>query len=78
LRWNELVLGHWAGVDRPAIVDDDGVVTGQQLLELAAGAAAWFAWGSSGDELEPSLALNAAEAIDLLLRALEGEAEAEP
>jgi acyl-CoA synthetase (AMP-forming)/AMP-acid ligase II len=42
--WNELMLSHWAGAmaDRPAIVDDDGVVSGSELLALAAGASAWF------------------------------------
>jgi acyl-CoA synthetase (AMP-forming)/AMP-acid ligase II len=40
--WNGLVLGHWLGSDAPAVVDDDGTVTGDELLRLAAGAAAWF------------------------------------
>jgi acyl-coenzyme A synthetase/AMP-(fatty) acid ligase len=40
--WNGLVLGHWLGSDVPAIVDDDGTVTGHELLQLAAGASAWF------------------------------------
>lgn len=40
--WNGLVLRHWFGSDAPAIVDDDGIVNGQELLELAAGTSAWF------------------------------------
>jgi acyl-CoA synthetase (AMP-forming)/AMP-acid ligase II len=41
-RWNELVIDHWLGNDVPAIVDDDGVVSGHELLQLAAGASRWF------------------------------------
>jgi acyl-CoA synthetase (AMP-forming)/AMP-acid ligase II len=40
--WNGLVLHHWLGSDAPAVVDDDGTVTGDELLGLAAGASAWF------------------------------------
>jgi hypothetical protein len=42
------------------------------------GAAAWFAWGAAGAELDSSLALNAAEAIDALLGALAGGPEEPP
>ena len=34
--WNDLVMEQWADSARPAIVDDDGIVTGQELLALAA------------------------------------------
>ncbi len=40
--WNDLVLEQWADSARPAIVDDDGIVTGQEMLALAAGAGIWF------------------------------------
>jgi acyl-CoA synthetase (AMP-forming)/AMP-acid ligase II len=40
--WTELMLGQWIGNDAPAIVDDDGEVTGDELMQLAAGASAWF------------------------------------
>ena len=40
--WNGLVLRHWLGSEAPAVVDDDGTVTGHELLQLAAGASAWF------------------------------------
>ncbi|MFM2073043.1 MAG: hypothetical protein RLZZ623_3307 [Actinomycetota bacterium] len=36
--WSEMFLRHWSGSNAPAIVDDDGVVTGADLLQLAAGA----------------------------------------
>jgi hypothetical protein len=62
----------------PSRVRAPGRPAGALSLVDRTGTAAWFAWGASGDELEPSLALNAAEAIDALLRALEGEAEDGP
>lgn len=37
-----MLLHHWLGSDDSAIVDDDGVVTGDELIRLAAGAAAMF------------------------------------
>jgi len=37
------------------------------------GNATWFAWGAPGAELDPAEPVNAAEAIDMLLRALTGE-----
>lgn len=40
--WDELVLAHWAGSDRPAVVDDDATWTGAELLERAGGAARWL------------------------------------
>jgi acyl-CoA synthetase (AMP-forming)/AMP-acid ligase II len=40
--WADLVRERWLGSDAPAIVDDDGVVSGDELLRLAAGASAWF------------------------------------
>ena len=40
--WNALVTQRWLGSQAPAIVDDDGVVTGDELMGLAAGAAAMF------------------------------------
>jgi acyl-CoA synthetase (AMP-forming)/AMP-acid ligase II len=36
------VIGHWLGNRAPAIVDDDGVMSGHELLQFAAGASAWF------------------------------------
>jgi hypothetical protein len=39
------------------------------------GNATWFAWGGPGGELDPTEPVNAAEAIDMLLRALAGEPE---
>lgn len=41
------------------------------------GNATWFAWGAPGGELDPTQPVNAAEAIDMLLRALRGETEEE-
>ncbi len=38
--WTDLVLGHWRDSDLPALVDETGAVTGRELLERAAGAAA--------------------------------------
>lgn len=40
--WTDLLLGHWLGSDAPAIVDDDGQVSGDELMRLAAGAATWY------------------------------------
>jgi acyl-CoA synthetase (AMP-forming)/AMP-acid ligase II len=40
--WNGLVSRHWLGNPAPAIVDDDGIVTGDELMRLAAGASAMF------------------------------------
>ena len=40
--WNELALAHWAGNRERAVVDDDRVVSGEELLRLAGGAAALF------------------------------------
>lgn len=37
------------------------------------GNATWFAWGAPGGEFDPAQPVNAAEAIDMLLRALRGE-----
>lgn len=36
------MVSEWSGSRLPAIVDDDGIVTGQDLLELAGGAAEMF------------------------------------
>ena len=41
------------------------------------GNATWFAWGAPGSELDPSEPVNAAEAIDMLLRTLAGEPDYE-
>jgi acyl-CoA synthetase (AMP-forming)/AMP-acid ligase II len=41
--WNGLVVAHWQGSDRPAIVTADAVWTGDELLALAGGAADWLA-----------------------------------
>ncbi len=40
--WNELLLSHWSGSVEPAVVDDEGVLSGAELLALASGASAWF------------------------------------
>ena len=40
--WNALVIEHWTGSNAPAIVDDEGTVTGDELMRLAAGASAMF------------------------------------
>ena len=41
--WNELLVGHWLGSDRPAVVDTDVTWSGAELLARAGGAAAWLA-----------------------------------
>src|SRR5215212_3783916 len=33
-----MLFEHWSGSDAPAIIDDDGIVTGDQLMRLGAGA----------------------------------------
>jgi acyl-CoA synthetase (AMP-forming)/AMP-acid ligase II len=40
--WNELLIGHWLGSDRPAVVASDVSWTGDELLRRAGGAAAWL------------------------------------
>jgi len=47
--------------------------TGALSLVDRDGSVIWFEWGAPGAELDPTAAVNAAEAIDLLLRALAGE-----
>jgi acyl-CoA synthetase (AMP-forming)/AMP-acid ligase II len=42
MTWNELIISRWLGSDVAAIVDDDGLVTGDELLRLAAGASEKF------------------------------------
>jgi acyl-CoA synthetase (AMP-forming)/AMP-acid ligase II len=55
--WSELVLAHWSGSGAPAIVDDEGVLTGAEMLALAAGASRLF------DEL----GYTAGEAVPVLM-----------
>lgn len=40
--WNDLLVDRWSGSPHPAIVDDDGSLSGDELLELAGGASSWF------------------------------------
>jgi acyl-CoA synthetase (AMP-forming)/AMP-acid ligase II len=40
--WSDLVVEQWLGNAAPAIVDDDGELSGDELMHLAAGASAWF------------------------------------
>ncbi len=40
--WTDLVLEHWRGSEMAAVIDDDGIITGEGLLAQAAGAAALF------------------------------------
>ncbi|HEY6001922.1 MAG TPA: hypothetical protein VIV57_03545 [Anaeromyxobacter sp.] len=61
----------------PARPDQPGLRRPAGALSLAdrSGSATWFAWGAPGAELDPTQPVNAAEAIDMLLRALAGEPE---
>lgn len=66
--WNELMLGHWSGSDRAAIVDDDGTVTGQELLERAAGASELFdEYGFAPGDGVPALMDESRDAISMLV-----------
>jgi hypothetical protein len=56
-------------------VPGTGRPVGALSLVDASGNATWFAWGAPGADLDPSQPVNAAEAIDMLLRALGGEPE---
>ncbi len=40
--WSDRLSARWVGSDDAAIVDDDGAVSGDELMRLAAGASAWF------------------------------------
>jgi acyl-CoA synthetase (AMP-forming)/AMP-acid ligase II len=40
--WTDLVRQHWLGSDAPAVVDDDGELSGHELLRLGGGASRWF------------------------------------
>lgn len=40
--WSDRLVDRWVDNDAAAIVDDDGVVSGTQLMRMAAGASAWF------------------------------------
>jgi hypothetical protein len=66
-----------AGGFFPARPDQPGMRRPAGALSLVdrAGNATWFAWGAPGGELDPTQPVNAAEAIDMLLRALGGETE---
>jgi hypothetical protein len=61
----------------PTRPDQPGMRRPAGALSLVdrAGNATWFAWGAAGSELDPTQPVNAAEAIDMLLHALAGEAE---
>ena len=66
--WNELVLHHWSGSEAPAIVDDDGTLSGHGLLRLAAGASAVFdAYGLRFGEAIPLLMDETRDAIALVV-----------
>jgi len=41
--WNDLLLRHWRGATRPAVLWPEGVWTGADLLGRAAGVATWLA-----------------------------------
>ncbi|HET7825865.1 MAG TPA: hypothetical protein VFK90_11055 [Anaeromyxobacter sp.] len=56
-------------VESPAVRRPAGAIS----LVDGSGNATWFAWGSPGSELDPTEPVNAAEAIDMALRALRGE-----
>jgi hypothetical protein len=61
----------------PTRPDQPGMRRPAGALSLVdrAGNATWFAWGAPGGELDPTQPVNAAEAIDMLLRALGGETD---
>jgi acyl-CoA synthetase (AMP-forming)/AMP-acid ligase II len=40
--WTDMLLERWLGSSSPAIVDDDGQLSGDEFLSIAAGASAWF------------------------------------
>ncbi len=62
------MLGHWLGSGAPAIVDDDGTVTGHELLQLAAGASAWFdELGFVAGDAIPALIDETRDAIAMLV-----------
>jgi len=66
--WNGLVIAHWVGNASPAIVDDDGVVTGDELMRLAAGASALFdQLGVDAGHAVPALMDETRTAIALLM-----------
>jgi len=66
--WNELVIGHWSDSDVAAIVDDDGEVSGRDLLGLAAGASALFdEYGFAPGDGVPALIDETREAIAMLV-----------
>ena len=66
--WNELVIGHWSDSDRAAVVDDDGTVTGRELLPLAAGASAVFdEYGFAPGDGIPALMDESRDAIAMLV-----------
>lgn len=60
-------------VDAPGLRRPAGAIS----LVDRSGNATWFSWGSPGAELDSTQPINAAEAIDMALRALRGEAAEE-
>jgi len=40
--WGDVVLAQWTGSDEPAVVDDDGILAGAEMIGIAAGAARMF------------------------------------
>jgi acyl-CoA synthetase (AMP-forming)/AMP-acid ligase II len=66
--WNQLVLEHWSNSDAPAVIDDDEIVSGHELLELAAGASDLFdRLGFGPGDPVPALMDESATAIAMLV-----------
>jgi acyl-CoA synthetase (AMP-forming)/AMP-acid ligase II len=66
--WNELVVTQWAGSTVAAVVDDDGEVSGAELLALAAGASRWFdELGFAAGEAVPALMDESRTSIAMLV-----------
>lgn len=66
--WNELLLSHWSGSAEPAVVDDEGVLTGADLLARASGASAWFdALGFAPGDAVPALMDESRTSIAMLV-----------
>jgi acyl-CoA synthetase (AMP-forming)/AMP-acid ligase II len=68
MSWNALVREHWLGSSTPAVIDDDEVLTGQDLLETAAGASRFLDdLGFAAGEPIPALMDESATAIAMLV-----------
>lgn len=66
--WSDLVMRHWRESDAPAIVGDDGVTTGREMLEEAAGAASLLdELGFAAGEAVPALMDETATSITVMV-----------